>query len=31
LKTMPFLGKSGTSRTPARNLSIVSDCIAGTC
>jgi len=28
LKTIPFFGKSGTSRTPARNFSIISKPIA---
>jgi hypothetical protein len=28
LKTMPFFGKSGTSRTPPRSISSVSKAIA---
>jgi hypothetical protein len=31
LKTIPFFGKSGTSRTAARNLEIVSGAIARRC
>jgi len=30
LKTIPVFGKSGTSRTPARNLSIIAEFIGAT-